>query len=106
MKSAKGFGKNYFSLTAICALNSQIKIAKEIQKTDIYASHFEFSDEEEEELLEEILENSLLLSTPSHCNCHYKRKYYQSIKTYNTFFNSLKTFYSNSSPPLQIFYLI
>ncbi len=77
MKSAKGFGKNYFTLNAICALNSTLNIAKESQRVHehLVALHVEDEDKElldEDSLLQEPLstlsyQSSSISSYPSTC---------------------------------------
>jgi len=74
----KGFGKNYFSLTAIQATSNAVTLAQtsvRVRSSHLYSCvHFE-EDECEEELDELLcIEPSETSShSASHCNCHYRR---------------------------------
>jgi len=78
VKSPLGFGKNYFSFTAVLAYNVQNKI--DAQVSSIYsllsnsiAKIGEEVDEDDPPL--ELLETTSFKSNkPCHCNCFYKTK--------------------------------
>ena len=76
MKTPKGFGKNYFTLSAIQAYNAR----KLVQKCEarVYANSIQISEECDDEAEEE-LDDVLCSAQPDitahagHCNCYYKR---------------------------------
>jgi len=72
----RGFGKNYFKLSAILAysvahkLQSQVTSAQTLFRLSHDSEALEAGDPPDE-----LLEESLLQPTkPCHCNCYYKRK--------------------------------
>jgi len=90
MKRPKGFAKNYFSLSAICAYSSA-SILHSLSTSFVHSSRnfsFETSDELEEELDEiEVLEVTPLFikSTACHCNCYFKQLLYTLIQLFKYF---------------------
>lgn len=106
MRRPKGFGKNYFSLTAICAYSSAQNLTSQTTALTQCSRNFgTVFTEEEEELLDELeCDPGTILQTPSssHCNCHFKRKLYQLAQRFKyqtqTFFIYLKT-RSGIAPP-------
>lgn len=81
MRKPKGFGKNYFSLSAICAFSSATVLHAQGTSLTHSSRNFNYENlEEEEELLEdlEILESSFVQqkSSSKHCNCFFKRLLY------------------------------
>lgn len=109
MRLPKGFGKNYFSLTAITATVNQITL--HAQNSRVQNFHMpQYFGEESEELLEEELEllecEILSNSKPCHCSCHFLKKTKKILKlcpNQNYFFNYFKSLNSAISPP-NIFY--
>jgi len=83
MRRPKGFGKNYFSLSAICAYSSASVL--HAQCTSFTQSSrnisFETLDEEEDPLEDlELLQCSTTVrvkSSSCHCNCYFKRLLYR-----------------------------
>ena len=103
MKAVKGFGKNYFSLSAIQATVSAVKISA--QKSYFHQEHsfqtFELENEEDE--FEE-LSPCLILQQPSshHCSCHFRRRSYLTLSINALSFKNLKfphTLFSGLAPP-------
>ena len=78
MKSPKGFGKNYFTFSAILAYTVQNKLQSQV--SSIYALLHNKTTKEDEELDEndppyDILETISILNTkPCHCNYIFKLK--------------------------------
>ena len=78
MKSPRGFGKNYFTFSAILAHTVQNKLQSQI--SSIYSVLLNKPTKEDEEPDEndppcDILETLCFLNTkPCHCNCFYKLK--------------------------------
>jgi hypothetical protein len=90
MRRPKGFGKNYFSLSAICAYSSATVL--HAQCTSLTHTSRNYNAEtldEEEELLEDldILDSSFVQekSSSCHCNCFFKRRLY-TLKQFFKFF--------------------
>lgn len=111
MKLPKGFGKNYFSLNAITATVNQITL--DATSTRVQNFHqLNFESEELESELEEELETlcPLQLSSNScHCNCHFLKKTYKTLKIHNAqklFSYYFKTLNNSISPPSLNFSLI
>jgi hypothetical protein len=78
MKLIRGFGKNYFSLSAIQAYSTATTMHSQISSIN---SHFHkkiFIEDEElddSESPPEILEQNFILNNkPCHCNCYYNLK--------------------------------
>ena len=78
MKSPRGFGKNYFSLTAMLAYTAQNSLDAKV--SSIYSSLSNKLLKQREELDEddpplEVLETICLTTErPCHCNCFYRLK--------------------------------
>jgi len=111
MRKPKGFAKNYFSLTAICATSSATTLHSLCTSFTQVSRNISFiTEEEEENPLEEsdlLLQESSLQETSSsaHCNCHFKQVIY-ALKQYFkfhplTFFIYHKT-RSGIAPPLKL----
>jgi len=106
MKLPRGFGKNYFSLSAITATVNQITLHQEVSRVQNF--HFQNgSIEKDEEELEELEELTLcqtqeLSQNSCHCNCFFKsltRKTLQLFtyeKKYDNYYILLNT---DISPP-------
>ena len=81
MRTPKGFGKNYFSLSAICAYSNGVVLHAQCSSFT-HASHNIFSQtlEEEDDPLEELelLQESSNQpkSSSCHCNCFFKNRLY------------------------------
>lgn len=114
MRIPKGFGKNYFSLSAICAYSSAAVLHAQCTSFTQSSRNISFETlEEQDDPLEEL--ELLLCATPrpksssKHCNCHFKRLVYaltQFLKfQIQTFFIYLNT-RSGISPPSLDFQLI
>lgn len=85
MRKPKGFGKNYFSLTAIQATVTAVTIHSLTVATQILSfQHLSLEDTEDDPntVLLDILTPSTITSEPDqrpiprscHCNCHFKHK--------------------------------
>ncbi len=78
MKILKGFGKNYFTLSAILASSVEQKLQSQV--SSIFSLLHKNISQEEKELEEEEPPCELLLATstfklkPCHCNCFYNLK--------------------------------
>ena len=72
----RGFGKNYFSLSAILAYSVAPKLQSQTASAQsLFRLSNDKEDLEEAEPPDELLEESLLQnSKPCHCNGYYKRK--------------------------------
>jgi len=112
MKLPRGFGKNYFSLSAITATVNQITLHKEVSRVQDF--HTKLSSEED--AIEELEEDDLALcqtqqlsSKACHCNCFFRAltsktlKLFTVMKIYHDYYISLNT---TTSPPIRIFYMI
>ena len=108
MRRPKGFGKNYFSLSAICAYSSATVLHAQCTALTQSSRNFSFETlEEEDDPLEELelLESSAVTPVTSscHCNCFFKRRLYILTQLFKfhpqTFFIYLKT-RSGISPPI------
>ncbi len=108
MLRPKGFGKNYFSLSAICAYSSSTVLHAQCSAfTQSSRNLTSVETQEEDDPLEEIeliQESSVFIPTSScHCNCYFKKRIYTLLlllKTFpRTFFIYRKT-RSGISPPL------
>jgi len=112
MRTPKGFGKNYFSLSAICAYSNGVLLQAQCSSFTHLSRNLSYESLEEEDLpLEELeallLETTVKISNSScHCNCFFKNLLYtltQLFKFYpQTFFIFLKT-RSGTAPPLNPF---
>jgi len=108
VKIPKGFGKNYFSLSAICAHSSSAKLHAQCSAFTHISRNTSFANLEEEDdpLLElEMLiqENEFLsISSSCHCNCIFKNRLYTLLQYFKfiqqTFFIFNKN-RSGISPP-------
>ena len=115
MRSPKGFGKNYFSLSAICAYANSIVLHAQCSSLTHTSTNLSFeTHEEDDDPLAEldilVLESSKLVKSSScHCNCFFKNLLYtlnQFFKFHpQTFFIFSKT-HTGISPPLYIHTLI
>ncbi|MBE0498646.1 MAG: hypothetical protein IBX43_05315 [Campylobacterales bacterium] len=82
MRSPKGFGKNYFSLSSICAHSSASVLHAQCTAFTHASRNFSFEtlEEDEEPLIDELelIECSSPRSKSSsrHCNCYFKRLLY------------------------------
>ena len=111
MRLPKGFGKNYFTLSAITATVNQVSIqASTTRVQNFHISTFE-SDESESEIEEEELTLlcPLQLSTKAcHCNCYFLSSTRKTLRIFHyqkLFFNYFKTLNNSISPPLLFIYL-
>ena len=88
MKSPKGFGKNYFTFSAMLAFSVQNKLQSEISSIEIFLKNNLMKDDadlDENDPPLDILENiELLNSKPCHCNCFFKLKT-KVILSYNNY---------------------
>lgn len=76
MKKPKGFGKNYFTLSAIQAYNAHVLLQR--CESRVHAYHAQMSREcndEAEEELDDVLcsEQPAIPAHAGHCNCYYRR---------------------------------
>ena len=80
MKTPKGFGKNYFSLSAICAYSSAAVLHAQCTSFTQSSRNISFETLEEEddplEELELIQESSFTVKSSCNFNCHFKRLLY------------------------------
>ena len=94
MKLPRGFGKNYFSLSAITATVNQVSLHQEssrVQSFHYYGAIYAQESEELEELEELETLCPLQLSLKScHCNCFFKKLTYKTLKQFNRAKKSLK----------------
>ena len=106
MKLPRGFGKNYFSLSAITATVNQVSLHQESSR--VQNAHFIgaiYVDESEE--LEEFEELDILCplqlsQKSSHCNCFFKNLTYKTLKQFQKAKKSFKyqtSLNSDISPP-------
>ena len=108
MKRPKGFGKNYFSLSAICAYSSASVLHAQCTAFTNASRNFNSETlEEEDALLEEldILESSFIEQKTSscHCNCFFKRRLYTLTQIFKFHAQTFFIFNKNRtgiSPPL------
>ncbi len=109
MKLPKGFGKNYFTLSAITATVNQVALHAKISRiNNFHMLRFENDELEELEEEEELAPFCLLDTKPCHCNKYFLTYTRKTLKLYynqKLFFNYFKNL-NNSSPPFFIFYLI
>ena len=108
MKTPKGFGKNYFSLSAICATSNDVSLQAQCSSFTHISRNFSFETlEEEDDPLEELetllLETTTKIKTSScHCNCFFKNLLYTLSQRFKfhpqTFFIFFKT-RSGIAPP-------
>ena len=108
MKTPKGFGKNYFSLSAICATSSNVILQAQCSSYTHLSRNLSYESlEDEENPLEEL--EALLLETTTkqktsscHCNCFFKNLLYTLSQYFKfhpqTFFIFFKT-RSGIAPP-------
>jgi hypothetical protein len=81
MRKPKGFGKNYFTLSAICAYSASSTLTSQTTAF-VHSTRYsgiEMTQEEDDPLdeLECLQESSLSTQTSScHCNCFFKRLVY------------------------------
>ena len=109
MKLPRGFGKNYFSLSAITATVNQVSLAQECSRVQSFHTCYALCEQEEEELEEfeelAICQIGQLSSKACHCNCFFKSltlkilKLFTSAKNYVDYHFSLNT---SISPPKSI----
>ena len=106
MKLPKGFGKNYFTLSAITATSNQVTINAQITRVhNFHMLNFE-SEELEAELEEEeleILSPSQLSTKPCHCSYYFLNYTRKTLKLHfipNLFINYFHTLNNSISPPL------
>jgi len=105
MKLPRGFGKNYFSLSAITATVNQVTLSADATRTQTFHTPLSFERSEEEILeeleLEEICPLQLSLK-PCHCNCYFKKFTKKTLKNHprqNLHLNYHKTLNNAISPP-------
>lgn len=110
MHRPKGFGKNYFSLSAICAYSSATVLHAQCTAVIQCSRNFvcEVLDEEDDPLDElELLQQTPLTTKASacHCNCHFKQRLYRLTQFFKflpqTFFIYIKN-RSGLAPPLSV----
>ena len=110
MKLPRGFGKNYFTLSAITATVNQVSInANTSRVQDFHLINFSDDKLENEEELDELdILCPLQLSTkPYHCNCFFLKHTLKTLKLYNgqkLFLNYHKRLNNSISPPKQILF--
>jgi len=108
VRTPKGFGKNYFSLSAICAYSSGVALQAQCSSFTQLSRNLTFESlEEEDEPLEELealIQESATQpkSSSCHCNCFFKNRLYTLSQFFKfhpqTFFIFFKT-RSGISPP-------
>jgi len=108
LRTPKGFGKNYFSLSAICAYSSGVLIQAQCSAFTHASRNLSFESLEEEddplEELEALIQESAfkVKSSSCHCNCFFKNRLYTLTQHFKfhiqTFFIFFKT-RSGISPP-------
>lgn len=81
----KGFGKNYFSLSAITATTNHVTMHAQTSRTQQFHTIHHSSEElealAEDEELTTLLANTLELSLkPCHCNCYFNKRTKKAIK--------------------------
>ncbi len=86
MSRPKGFGKNYFTLSAIQAYSAQVTLARRM--TTVISHHQLFHDEED--CLEPVTDDPLLLSiveetTPSQHSHSYPSASYQTLPSHTPY---------------------
>ncbi len=87
MKILKGFGKNYFTLSAILASSVEQKLQSQV--SSIFSLLCKNISQEEKELEEEEPSCELLLNTstfklkPCHCNCFFNLKTRLTLLSYH-----------------------
>lgn len=112
MKLPRGFGKNYFSLTAITATVNQLSLNANATRVQKFHTPLSFEGSEEEVLEELELEESCTLQLslkPCHCNCHFIKRTRKTLRNHprqNLFIDYHRTINSTISPPYSIFYFI
>ncbi len=109
MKLPRGFGKNYFSLSAITATVNQVTLSKEasrVQSFHLSSTTYEEEQEGEEEFEElSILQTQVVSLKSCHCNCFFRLLTFKTLKLftfakkYPDYYNYLNT---SISPPYQI----
>ncbi len=113
MRAPKGFGKNYFSLSAILAYASSASLLS--AHTGMQAHHQSICDEEEEETaIEE--DDPLLVETsalpagsrrrPCHCNLHFHRLACRRLRSHDRpkrFISPYRYTCSTLSPPKSVY---
>jgi len=108
MKLPRGFGKNYFTLSAITATVNQVAISANTSRVQHFHTTSFANDEldglEEEEELSTLCPLQLS-AKPCHCNYYFLRYTRKTLRLYynqNLFFNYFKDL-NNSSPPFLFF---
>jgi len=114
MRAPKGFGKRYFTLSAIQAYAGSITLHRTSQRTQSH--HLQVSDEREEETAPE--EEDLLAADaapgtlpggyrrPCHCNRFFHRRAWRTLRARPRALTSLGSYrytYSALSPPPRIY---
>lgn len=105
MRLPKGFGKNYFRLSAITATTNQISLNANSSRVENFYILFSFHNQESKEIEDELLDETFYIlekSTPSHCNCYYFKKTLKTLLLHakqNYFFNYFKYLNNAISPP-------
>jgi len=106
MKLPRGFGKNYFSLSAITATVNQITLHQEssrVQNFHFFGAVYSKEADELEESEEIELLCSLQFSQKScHCNSFFTKLTYKTLKQYNQAKKSFKyqhSLHTDISPP-------
>lgn len=109
MKLPKGFGKNYFTLSAITATVNQVTMCAQTSRVQSFHM-LSFESAELEELEEEEELATLcpleLSKKPCYCNYHFLRCTRKSLKLYYNqrfFLNYFKTLNNSVSPPFLFF---
>ena len=105
MRLPRGFGKNYFTLSAITATVNQASVnttssrVRSFHLLSVQGQESE-SELEEEELL--VVCPLQLSKKPCHCNCYFLKKTRKTLKLFfnpKLFFNYFKTLNNSISPP-------
>jgi hypothetical protein len=113
MKLPRGFGKNYFSLSAIAATVNAVTLHQEssrVQNFYLFGAALSGEAEELDELLEEepIGDCPLQLSLKGcHCNCFFFQKTRKSLKLFSLKLQDIYLFltlFLGIAPPLSTFH--
>jgi hypothetical protein len=109
MKLPRGFGKNYFTLSAITATVNQVSITAQASRVQNFHM-LNFANDEIDGFEEEEELNTLcplqLAKKPCHCNNYFSKYTKKTLKLYynqKLFFNYFYTLNNSISPPLVIF---
>ncbi len=108
MKLPRGFGKNYFSLSAITATVNAISLHQEISRVQSFHTKLSIEADEYEELEEDELalcQTQQLSSKACHCNCFFRSLTSKTLKIFSFFHIYLDYYISLNtaiSPPTRV----